>query len=160
MAWTTADSVRERIRQASASFGWEDAEVDLRIARAETRLKTWFIPRYSATEVAKWDIVATCPDLIEILAADQAAVYIFQDAYGQSPLEPGTPGGNLQESIKNRLEELAKSDLVLCLDDGTMIMPVDTNIGQPYSTTEDMEPIYTIGRQALDTSKPGSLDGF
>ena len=158
MAWTTVASVRQRARQATAALDWDDTEVGYRMARAVTMLTARFVPHYGATEVTSWS--SATPPLVESLAADQAAVLIFQDAYGQSPTEPGTPGGDLQQGINETLDALFAGTLDLLDSSGDVILPVDTGRSQLASTTQDKEPTFSMGNQVQDTSLPGTLDKF
>lgn len=160
MAWTTLASVRERVRQATATFDWDDPDVTSRMTRAVTVLSSKLVPHYGTTEVASWDVAVAIPALIESLAADQAAVYILQDGWGQSPNEPGTPGGNLQEGINNTLDELFAGKTDLLDSSGDVISRVDTGRSRLKSTTQDKEPVFTMGNRVQDTSRKGTLDGF
>lgn len=160
MAWTTVASVRERVRQATVANKWQDSDIEARIARAETHLEAILTPRYGSTEVALWDTAETCPAIIEALAADQAAVFVNQDGYGQSPAEPGTPGGDLQAQVNQMLDDLASGKKYLIDADGEVIKPIDTGLSKLASTTQDKEPVFTMGNQVQDTSLKGTLDGF
>jgi|GEM_PF-6698997 len=164
--WCTEDQVRQRVRQATDAADWGDTEIQARVDRAmELDLKPAFTPRYGSTQVALWDAIDTRPDLIDHLTADMAAAYVLADAYGQDPFSEGTMAANLYKRFKAKMDEVfsGKADLVLA--DGTTIKPVDTGRTQWGSNRYDpsldtQEPLYTMGRKALDETKPGSLDGY
>lgn len=160
MPWTTADQVRQRVRQATADDGWGDAEIGERITRAEDRLKSVLVGRYGKTEVVKWDTPGTTPTVVDDLAADLAAVFVFLDAYGQNPNDPGTAGGALNEHVKDTLRQILERDIELVLSDGTVVQPVDTGLTRIDSTTRQREPLYSIGEKVQDTAEKGTLDAY
>jgi len=163
MAWTDADTVRERApKRFLDADGWDNTAIEARIGDAETTLTAALVRIYGTELVTAWD--SATPPLIEVLAADQAAVNCLVHAHGASQLEPGNPAANLQATIDGILADLGSGKRVLVDSSGAAIIPPDRyeddRLATMDSTTRGQEPVFTTKRRATDSSISGSLDRF
>jgi len=153
--WCAAADVRYRVPQATAGK-WSDEKVEARIDRAEEHLRPIFTPMYGSTEVTSW--ATTAPDLVKNICADVAAAFLFTDWYGEAQMKDGKPGEVLMKRATDEIDRLRKRETYLIDASGEMIDQVDTGKTMLESTTRETEPTFTLGKRALDESRPGSLD--
>ena len=163
MAWTTYDKVRERApKRFVDAAGWTEAEIIKRITRGDTLLAPRLTRLFGEDLVTGWG--SSPPPLIGDLAADQAAVLCLADAHGESQFEPGSPGADAQERIDKALAGMADGSLTLVDSAGATVIGPDSYDSEDLatfgSTSQDQEPVFTSGREALDKTKRGTLDRY
>jgi hypothetical protein len=156
--WCTKVDVRYRVPQATVAKGWEDADIEARIARAETTLTARLLALYGATQITSW--AATCPALMVQICADQAAVYVLTDWHGEAQMTEGSPGADLQARVDAAIERLYKRVDYLADSAGVLIAFAELGESLFESTTREHEPTFTLGHEVQDDTEPGSLDGY
>lgn len=155
--WTTAENVRYRGKQFVDAEGWGDTRVEVCITRAMDHLRGFFTSLFGDTIVGGWTSTSDTPPLVQQLCADQAIVFINQDAFGEAQLQTDKPGGLFKEQLEKNLELIRKGTLAVVDSSGKVIEKYRSRVG---STTIAKEPTFSLRNQVLKPRKKSILSDW
>lgn len=156
VTWTTVPLVEAVLGDAQTAKGYTETNIINRIERAEIDLRPLFVAALNPDEVNAWSTPDLTPPAVKTLVADLAALFILEHFGGQSRAnkQDGKAAG-LWDSIKMRIDGIKDGSYPLTDSAGE---PVSGATNPPFSTTENKDPLFTMGNSGDDST--GSLDNY
>jgi hypothetical protein len=144
------------VKQATIAAGWPDATIQTQhIDRAKRTLTSKLLGLFGYTTISGW--LTACPAIMVDVCADQAAVYVLTDWYGEAQMQKGKPGEMLQARVDAAIADILAGKITLLDAVGTAVPTVCDLV---ESTTREKEPAFSIGERVLDDTQRGTLDDY
>jgi len=152
--WTTAAKVNERFAFLTTGRNFVDADLVVRMARAEQTLWGYLATQFSNEVIAAWD--AAAPGEVQELTADLAAAYVLADFYSDQKLgDEDTDAGGLYKKVMGICKQMVKGEYEIVDSSGAEVPPEEPRV---QTTIGSKTQIYTVGNEGDDTLGDGTLD--
>ena len=150
-AFCELEDVNQRLARIVGK-GFSSDDVEERITRAESTVKSRLMSAYGTGEIATWVDVDSTPDVIKNLTADFAALYVKQDFikdYKETPAE--------REQTYKLLDKLVEGFAEIFDSDGNVI---SRSGGGVQTNTGSKTNIFTMGNEGEGSLGSGTLDDY
>jgi len=152
--WISIGDVKQRLGVAETAKGYEDVDVQSRIARAQKRIKAKLQATISIDTIEGWD-TDTVPPIVAEWTADLSAAYILSDYGGQALLDKTTLAGSLFNKVEIDLEALRLGKIQIV---DTTNESVEATVDLISSNTQNKTSQHSMNHPSDSDFGDGTLD--